>query len=67
MVCKGRVQVGMDVDFMFFDVENIIDMVIFEDDLIFLCGVQYVFVGGMFVVCDGEMVFDIYFGQLIYG
>ncbi|MEM6704845.1 MAG: amidohydrolase family protein [Acidobacteriota bacterium] len=67
MARKGRVQVGMDADLTLFDPDSIIDTATFESDLSFSEGVQYVLVGGTFVVREGETVPDTFPGQLIHG
>lgn len=64
---KGRIQLGADADITIFDAETIIDNADFQSGLVYSSGVEYVLVGGAFVVWDGELVEGARPGQPVYG
>ena len=64
---KGRVQLGADADITIFDAETIIDNADFQSGLAYSTGVEYVLVGGEFVVFDGELVEGARPGRAVLG
>lgn len=64
---KGRIQVGVDADITIFDPVEIMDKSTFENGLQFSEGIQYVLVGGVFIVKNGQTVRNTFPGQPIYG
>ena len=64
---KGRVQVGSDADITVFDPKQILDTATFEDDLSASVGVRWVFVDGVAVVEDGELVGGAFPGRPMRG
>jgi N-acyl-D-aspartate/D-glutamate deacylase len=53
---KGRIRVGTDADIVVFDAARIIDRATFEDPAVYAEGMQYVLVGGRFLVRDGKLL-----------
>jgi hypothetical protein len=64
---KGRIQVGADADITIFNPNTVIDKATFEKGLEFSSGMEYVLVGGTFVLKKGKTVANVYPGQPIYG
>jgi N-acyl-D-aspartate/D-glutamate deacylase len=64
---KGQLGVGADADIVIFDPERVIDTATFETGPRFSEGIEYVFVGGVAVVEDGELVPDARPGQPVFG
>jgi len=67
MARKGRIQVGMDADLVMFDAERVIDTATFASGPSYSEGIEHVFVGGIAVVRDGELVEGVYPGQPVLG
>jgi len=53
---KGRIRVGADADITVFDSNRIIDKATYEEPLQYSEGIQFVFVNGVPVVKDGQLV-----------
>jgi N-acyl-D-aspartate/D-glutamate deacylase len=53
---KGRLQVGSDADIAVFDPKRVIDRATYDNPAQYSEGIQYVLVGGVFVVRDGKLV-----------
>jgi len=53
---KGRIRVGADADITVFDPEHIIDRATFEEPLQASAGIHFVFVNGVAVLKDGQLV-----------
>ncbi len=64
---KGRVQIGADADLTLFDPARVIDKATYVDTRQYSEGIEYVLVGGVAVVADGELVEGVYPGKPIYG
>jgi dihydroorotase len=64
---KGRLQIGSDADITVFDADTIIDTADFVGELTYSKGVKYVFVNGIPVVWDGQIVEGARPGQPILG
>ncbi|MGE0621880.1 MAG: amidohydrolase family protein [Pseudomonadales bacterium] len=62
---KGRVQIGMDADLTLFDPETILDQATYTVPARTSAGIEHVFVSGVAVVRDGELVDGVYPGQAI--
>ena len=62
---RGRVQVGADADLAVFDPETVIDVSTYDRPDTPSKGMQYVLVGGSFVVRDGRIVEGVFPGQAI--
>ena len=62
---RGRVQVGADADLAVFDPEIIIDESTYDSPDTPSKGMQYVLVGGSFVVRDGRIVEGVFPGKAI--
>ena len=60
---KGRIRVGADADITVFDPERIIDKATYEDPLEYSQGIQFVFVNGVTVVKDGQLVDGVFPGR----
>jgi len=60
---KGRIRVGADADITVFDPNTIIDKATFEDPLQYSAGISYVFVNGVAVVKEGDLISSIFPGR----
>jgi N-acyl-D-aspartate/D-glutamate deacylase len=60
---KGRVRVGADADISIFDPERIIDKATYEDPLQYSEGIQFVFVNGVAVLMNGQLVDGVFPGR----
>jgi dihydroorotase len=60
---KGRIRVGADADITVFDPNRIIDKATFEEPLQYSEGIQFVFVNGVPVVKDGQLVDGVFPGR----
>jgi N-acyl-D-aspartate/D-glutamate deacylase len=60
---KGRIRVGADADITLFDAARIIDKATFEEPLQYSEGIQFVFVNGVAVVKDGQLVDGVFPGR----
>jgi N-acyl-D-aspartate/D-glutamate deacylase len=60
---KGRIRVGADADITVFDPERIIDKATYEDPLQYSEGIQFVFVNGVAVVKNGQLVEGVFPGR----
>ncbi len=60
---KGRVRVGADADITVFDANRIIDKATFEEPLQYSDGIQFVFVNGVAVVKDGQLIDGVFPGR----
>jgi len=62
---KGRLQAGADADVVVFDLKTVADRSTYEEPATSSTGVTHVFVNGVAVVADGELVEDVLPGQAI--
>jgi N-acyl-D-aspartate/D-glutamate deacylase len=60
---KGRIRVGADADITVFDASRVIDRATYEKPLEHSEGIQFVFVSGVPVVKDGQLVDGVYPGR----
>ncbi len=60
---KGRIRVGADADITVFDANRIIDKATYENPLQYSQGIQFVFVNGVAVVKDGQLVDAVFPGR----
>ena len=60
---KGRIRVGADADITVFDANRILDKATYEKPLQYSEGIQFVFVNGVAVVKDGQLVDGIFPGR----
>jgi dihydroorotase len=60
---KGRIRVGADADITVFDANRVIDKATFEEPLQYSEGIQFVFVNGVAVVKDGQLVDGVFPGR----
>src|SRR5436309_13090614 len=60
---KGRIRVGADADITVFDANRVIDKATYEKPLQYSEGIQFVFVNGVAVVKDGQLVDGIFPGR----
>jgi len=60
---KGRMRAGADADITVFDPDRIIDKATFEDPLQPSAGIRFVFVNGVAVLKDGQLVDGIFPGR----
>jgi N-acyl-D-aspartate/D-glutamate deacylase len=60
---KGRIRVGADADITVFDANRIIDKATYEEPLQYSEGIQFVFVNGVAVVKDGQLVDGVFPGR----
>jgi len=60
---KGRIRVGADADITVFDSSRVIDKATYEKPLEHSEGIQFVFVNGIPVVKDGQLVDGVYAGR----
>jgi dihydroorotase len=60
---KGRIRVGADADMAVFDPNRILDKATFEEPLQYSEGIQFVFVNGVAVVNDGQLVERVFPGR----
>jgi N-acyl-D-aspartate/D-glutamate deacylase len=60
---KGRIRVGADADITVFDSNRIIDKATYEEPLQYSDGIQFVFVNGVAVVKDGQLVEGVFPGR----
>ena len=67
MARKGRVQVGSDADLTVFDPERIIDRATYDAPDQYSAGIEYVLVGGTFVVRDGTLIEGVQPGRPLHG
>jgi cytosine/adenosine deaminase-related metal-dependent hydrolase len=64
---KGRLQIGADADITIFDPGTVRDRATFDGGLEFSEGVEYVLVGGVLALENGDTVPDVFAGQPVYG
>ena len=62
---KGRIKVGADADITIFDANLVIDKATFKKPAQASAGINYVLVGGTFVVKDGNLIKRVYPGKAI--
>lgn len=60
---KGRIRVGADADITVFDPERVIDKATYDEPLQYSEGIQFVFVNGVPVVKDGQLVEGLFPGR----
>ncbi len=60
---KGRIRVGSDADITLFDANRVIDKATYDDPLEYSEGIQFVFVNGVPVVKDGQLIEGIFPGR----
>jgi N-acyl-D-aspartate/D-glutamate deacylase len=60
---KGRIRVGADADITVFDPQKVRDRATFEQPLEYSQGIQYVFVNGVAVIQDANLVKNAFPGQ----
>src|SRR5438132_300418 len=60
---KGRIRVGADADITVFDASRVIDKATYEEPLQYSEGIQFVFVNGVAVVKDGQLVDGVFPGR----
>ena len=60
---KGRIRVGADADITVFDANRVIDKATYEEPLQYSEGIQFVFVNGVAVVKDGQLVDGVFPGR----
>lgn len=60
---KGRIKVGADADITVFDPARVIDKATFEDPLQYSEGIPFVFVNGVAVVKDNQLVESVFPGR----
>ncbi len=60
---KGRVRLGADADITVFDANRVIDRATYEEPLRYSEGIQFVFVSGLAVVKNGQLVDGVFPGQ----
>ena len=60
---KGRIRVGADADITVFDPGRVIDKATYEKPLQYSEGIQFVFVSGVAVVKDGQLVDGVFPGR----
>ncbi|HYL62906.1 MAG TPA: amidohydrolase family protein [Candidatus Methylomirabilis sp.] len=60
---KGRIRVGADADITVFDAERVIDKATYEDPLQYSQGIQFVFVNGVAVLMNGQLVDGLFPGK----
>jgi dihydroorotase len=60
---KGRIRMGADADITVFDANRVIDKATFEEPLQYSEGIQFVFVNGVAVVKDGQLVDGVFPGR----
>ncbi len=65
MKTKGRIAEGMDADITVFDPDTIIDRATYTEPGQYSAGIEFVFVNGVAVVDDGEVLDDVYPGRAI--
>ncbi|TNE57094.1 MAG: D-glutamate deacylase [Alphaproteobacteria bacterium] len=64
---KGRIQIGMDADITIFDPSAIGAVATYRSPLQASKGITYVLVGGKLVVNQGQVIEDVYPGEMILG
>lgn len=62
-LAKGRIRVGADADIAVFDPARVIDKATYEGPLQYSEGIQFVFVNGVAVVKDGQLVEGVFPGR----
>jgi N-acyl-D-aspartate/D-glutamate deacylase len=60
---KGRIRVGADADITVFDANRVIDKATYEKPLQYSEGIQFVFVNGVAVLKDGQLVDGVFPGR----
>jgi dihydroorotase len=60
---KGRIRVGADADITVFDAARIIDKATYEEPLKYSEGIQFVFVNGVAVLKEGQLVEGVFPGR----
>ena len=60
---KGRIRVGADADITVFDAQRVVDKATFEEPLQYSEGIQFVFVNGVTVLKNGELLDDVFPGR----
>jgi N-acyl-D-aspartate/D-glutamate deacylase len=60
---KGRIRLGADADITVFDANRVIDRATYEEPLRYSEGIQFVFVSGLAVVKNGQLVDGVFPGQ----
>jgi N-acyl-D-aspartate/D-glutamate deacylase len=60
---KGRIRVGADADITVFDAARIIDKATYEEPLQYSDGISFVFVNGVAVLKDGQLVEGVFPGR----
>ncbi|WP_051097238.1 amidohydrolase family protein [Spirosoma panaciterrae] len=64
---KGRIQVGADADITIFNPNTVLDKATFDESLKFSQGIEYVLIGGVLVLKNGQTVPGVFPGQAVYG
>jgi dihydroorotase len=60
---KGRIRIGADADITVFDPNTIIDNATFDEPLQYSAGISYVFVNGVEVVKEGNLISGVFPGR----
>jgi N-acyl-D-aspartate/D-glutamate deacylase len=60
---KGRIRIGADADITVFDPNTIIDKATFDEPLQYSAGISYVFVNGVEVVQEGNLIPGVFPGR----
>lgn len=60
---KGRIRVGADADITVFEPNRVIDKATYEDPLQYSQGIQFVFVNGVAVLMNGQLVGGVFPGK----
>lgn len=64
---KGRIQVGADADITIFNPNTVLDKATFDEGLKFSQGIEYVLIGGVLVLKNGQTIPGVFPGQAVYG
>jgi dihydroorotase len=60
---KGRIRIGADADITVFDPNTVIDKATFDEPLQYSAGISYVFVNGVEVVKEGNLISGVFPGR----
>jgi N-acyl-D-aspartate/D-glutamate deacylase len=60
---KGRIRIGADADITVFDAARVVDKSTYEEPLRYSDGIQFVFVNGVAVLKDGQLVEGVFPGR----